>query len=594
MESLELRDKVVLITGGARGIGFETGRLARERGASVALIDLDREIVEESARALGGDSVGIQADVTDLGQMEDAVARVVERLGRVDVVIASAGITPPKTTVRAIEPAVWEKVIEVNTVGVYNTARAAIEQVVANRGHMVLIASVYAHVNGVLNTSYAASKAGVESLGRSLRAELEPHGASAGVAYFGYVETDLIGQVFDNELADSFREEIAPSFLTKKMPVSQVAEALIDGIGRREPRIVEPAAWRPPLYLRGQVGPANDRQLERNPKVGDYIREFERRDIGEKAAPLFPPVHSGRPYSLTGKVVLVTGAAKGIGYEIARQAHGRGASVALLDLDADDAAASAREIGARAAGFGADVTSSSDLDKAFAGVRERFGRIDVVVANAGIGPAMISPIRSQDPAEWRRVYEVDMFGVWRTVRAGLEDVVANGGQFVLVSSSYAFMNGLMNSAYAAAKAGVEALGRGLRAELTPVGASATVAYFGWIDTDLVAGAFEDPLVDRLRKDVTPAWMTRKVPASKAGRVVIRALEKRAPRAIAPAEWKGMFYGRGVLGPLMDKRIDEDGAVAQVVPEAEARQASAPTATGEAGSGPTGPNPGKAD
>lgn len=570
MESLELRDKVVLITGGARGIGFETARLARERGASVALVDLDREIVEESAAALGGDSVGLGADVTDLGQMEDAVARAVERLGRIDVVIASAGITPPKTTSRAIDPATWEKVVEVNVVGVYNTVKASIEQVIANRGHMVLIASVYAHVNGVLNTSYAVSKAGVEALGRSLRSELEPHGASASVAYFGYVETDLISQVFGNDLADSFREEIAPSFLTKKMPVSQVATALVEGISRREPRIVEPAAWRPPLYLRGQVGPANDRQLERNPKVGEYIREFERRDIGDSAAPLFPPVRSGQPYSLAGKTVLVTGGAKGIGFEIARQAHGRGASVALLDLERSEAETAAGKIGPRAAGFGADATSELDLSSAFAATRERFGGIDVVVANAGIGPARISPIRTQDPDEWKRIYEVDLFGVWRTVRAGIEDVVANGGQFVLISSSYAFMNGLMNSAYATAKAGVEALGRGLRTELTAVGASATVAYYGWIDTDLVTGAFEDPLVQRMREDVTPGWMTRRVPASKAGRVVIAALEKHRPRAIAPAEWKALFYGRGLFGPAIDKRIDEDRAIAQIVPQAEDR------------------------
>lgn len=572
MDSLDLRGKVVLVTGGARGIGFETGRIARERGATVVLVDLDLEVVEESAAALGGDSIGLQADVTDLGQMEDAVARAVERLGRVDVVVANAGITPPKTTARAIDAAVWEKVVEVNVIGVYNTVRAGIEQVIANKGHMVLVASVYAHINGVLNTSYAVSKAGVESMGRALRSELEPHGASASVAYFGYVETDLIGQVFDNELADRFREAIAPSFLTRKMPVSQAAGALVDGITRREPRIIEPPSWRPPLYLRGQVGPFNDRQLERNPEVGDFIREFERRDIGDSAAPVHPPIRAGMPWNLAGKVVLVTGGAKGIGREVARQAHGRGASVALLDLDIADAQASAESIGPRVIGLGADVTSTDDLERAFEATRERFGKIDVVVANAGIGPSQVSPIRTQDPAEWRRIYEVNLFGVWRTVRAGIEDVVANGGQFVLVSSSYAFMNGLMNSAYSTSKAGVEALGRGLRTELTPVGASSTVAYFGWIDTDLVADAFDDPLVDRLRRDVTPGWMTRRVPVSKAGKVVIRALEKHEPRAIAPAEWKGMFYGRGIICPLIDKRMDDDQAIAQVVPEAENRQA----------------------
>lgn len=571
MDLLDLRGKVVLITGGARGIGFETGRLARERGASVALLDLDRAVVEESATALGGDSLGVEADVTDLAGTEAAVAEVVRRFGQVDVVIANAGITPPKTTARAIDPAVWEKVVEVNVLGVYNTVRAAVEQVIESRGHFALVASVYAHVNGVLNTSYAVSKAGVESLGRALRTELEPHGASASVAYFGYVETDLIGQVFDNELADRFRESIAPAFLTGRMPVAQAAGALLDGIARREPRIIEPPAWRPPLYLRGKVGPFNDRQLERNPEVGDFIREFERRDIGESAAPLHPPARAGQPYRLAGKVVLVTGAAKGIGLEIARQAHGRGASVALLDLDADAAASAAAALGPRAIGLAADVTSAGALEEAFAATRERFGRIDVVVANAGIGPAQSTPVRTQDPAEWRRIYEVDLFGVWRTVRAGIEDVIGNGGQFVLVSSSYAFMNGLMNSAYATAKAGVEALGRGLRTELAPAGASATVAYFGWIDTDLVSDAFADPLVDRLRKDSMPGWMTRRVPVEQAGRAVMRAIERRQPRAIAPAEWKAMFYGRGVLGPLIDRRMDGDQAIAEVVPQAEERQ-----------------------
>lgn len=570
MERFELEGKVLLITGGARGIGFETARLARERGASVVLVDLNQEIVGESAQALGGDSIGIGADVTDLGQMEDAVSQVTERLGRLDVVIASAGITPPKTTVRAIDPQVWEKVVEVNTVGVFNTVTAAIEPVIESGGHVTLIASVYAHVNGVLNTSYAVSKAGVEAFGRALRTELAPHGASASVAYFGFVDSGLSDSVFGDELADSFRDEIAPSFLTGRMPVSQVAEAVIEGTERREPRIIEPPAWRPPLYLRGQAGPFNDRQLERNPKVGDFIRRFEARDIGETAAPLHPPVRSGQSYTLAGKTVLVTGAARGIGLEIARQAHGRGASVALLDLDRADAENAADGIGPRAAGFAADVTDPGALEAAFAGARERFGKIDVVVANAGIAARKAETIRSTDPEEWRRIYEVDLFGVWRTVRAGIEDVVGSGGQFVLVSSSYAFANGMLNSAYATAKAGVEALGRGLRTELAPVGASATVAYFGWIDTRLVEGAFEDPVVDRLRREVFPDWATRRIPVERAGDAVIKAIEKREPRAIAPTEWKALFYARGSAGPLTDRQLDRDPAVGRSIEEAESR------------------------
>lgn len=561
---------MVLITGGARGIGFETARLARERGASVALVDLDPAIVGESARALGGDPIGIGADVTDLGQMQAAVAEVTGRLGGLDVVIASAGITPPKTTARAIDPGVWERVVEVNTVGVFNTVKAAIEPVIGSRGHMTLIASVYAHVNGVLNTSYATSKAGVEAFGRALRSELEPHGASASVAYFGFVDSGLSDSVFGDELADRFRDEIAPSFLTQRMPVSQAAEAVIDGTERREPRIIEPPAWRPPFYLRGQVGPFNDRQLERNPKAGQFIRRFEARDIGPAASPLHPPVRSGQRYGLAGKAVLITGAARGIGLETARQAHGRGASVALLDLDADEAAAAAGRIGSRAIGLGCDVTDRAALAEAFDAVRRRFGRIDVVVANAGIAAGRAETVRSIGPAEWRRIYEVDLFGVWRTVRAGIGDVVANGGQFVLVSSSYAFANGMLNSAYATAKAGVEALGRGLRAELTPVGASATVAYFGWIDTKLVEEAFDDPVVDRLREEVFPGWATRRVPVERAGEAIIRALERRAPRAIAPNEWKGLFFARGLVGPATDRQFDRDPAVGRSIREAESR------------------------
>jgi len=279
MSRYELAGKTVLVTGAARGIGFETARIAYRRGASVSLIDLDSAAAEAAAASIGERAIGIGANVVDAEQIESAVAWTRERLGRVDVVVANAGVTPPKTTTRVISTEDWERVVDVNLMGVWRTVRAGLPEIVANRGQLVLISSSYAHVNGTLNSSYAVSKSAVEALGRALRAELAAHGASATVAYFGYVKTDLVSEVFDNELADQFREEIAPSFLTRQMSVDKAASALVKGIEERAARVIEPRVWRPIFYLRGLLGPLSDKQLEENPKVADFIHRFEERDM---------------------------------------------------------------------------------------------------------------------------------------------------------------------------------------------------------------------------------------------------------------------------------------------------------------------------
>lgn len=275
------------------------------------------------------------------------------------------------------------------------------------------------------------------------------------------------------------------------------------------------------------------------------------------------------PYELAGRTVFVTGGAKGIGFETARQAAAQGANVVICDLELTASEEAAGLIGGGVLALEADVTDSEALDRAFSSAVTEFGRVDVVVANAGIAPR-VAPVIGMPPEEWERVFETNLFGVYNTVRAGMEQVVANSGQFVLVSSSYAFMNGVLSSPYATAKAGVEALGRALRAELLPRGASATVAYFGWISTDMVETTFADPVVDRFRREAVPRPLTRRVPVSRAARVIIDGIGNRSPRVIAPAEWKVLFFLRGLLGPFMDRRFENDPRVAAIVLEAEAR------------------------
>jgi NAD(P)-dependent dehydrogenase (short-subunit alcohol dehydrogenase family) len=273
-------------------------------------------------------------------------------------------------------------------------------------------------------------------------------------------------------------------------------------------------------------------------------------------------------FDLNGKVALVTGAARGIGYETARQLQMRGASVAVLDLDAGEARDAAERIGERAIGIGGDVTDEGALRGAVAETVERFGGLDVAVANAGMAQSTMATARAISSEEWERVFEVDMLGVWRTVRAAMPQLVERHGHIVVISSVYAFANGVLNSPYAAAKAGVESLGRSLRAELAPLGASASVAYFGWIATEMTRGAEEQESFDRVNADI-PRFIVRPSGPDEAAAAVVRGIEERAPRIFYPRWWRYISAARGILNPLIDRRLEQQQReVAKVVRDVE--------------------------
>jgi NAD(P)-dependent dehydrogenase (short-subunit alcohol dehydrogenase family) len=259
---------------------------------------------------------------------------------------------------------------------------------------------------------------------------------------------------------------------------------------------------------------------------------------------------------LNGKVALVTGAARGIGFETARQMHMRGASVAVLDLDATEAREAAERIGPRAIGLAGDVTDQNAMMQTVATVVETFGGLDVAVANAGIAQKNFASVRAISGEEWERVLEVDLLGVWRTVRAALPQIVERQGQMVVVSSVYAFANGLGNTPYAVAKAGVEQLGRALRVELAPHGASASVAYFGWVDTKLVQDAFAQEDSHRVR-ELSPEWLLKRITPDEAAAGLIRGIEERAPRIFVPRWWRYVSALRGIVNPLLDRRMERD-------------------------------------
>jgi len=278
-------------------------------------------------------------------------------------------------------------------------------------------------------------------------------------------------------------------------------------------------------------------------------------------------------YDLNGKVALVTGAARGIGFETARQTHLRGASVAVLDLSAEEAREAAERIGSRAIGIGADVTDQNAMFAAVAEVVEKLGGLDIAVANAGIAQKQFATARGLSGEEWERVFEVDLLGVWRTVRAALPQIVERKGQMVVVSSVYAFANGMGNSPYAVAKAGVEMLGRSLRVELAPHGASASVAYFGWVDTRLVRDAMDQESSGRI-KELSPEWLLKRITPDEAGAGLVRGIEERAPRIFVPKWWRYVSAFRGLINPLLDRRMESDAKTAALIRDMDAESVDA--------------------
>ena len=257
-------------------------------------------------------------------------------------------------------------------------------------------------------------------------------------------------------------------------------------------------------------------------------------------------------YSLAGKTVLITGAARGIGAETARQAAAKGANVALLDVNTEGLEQTSAAI-ATSAWFECDVTDPGAIERATAGTVERFGGIDVVVANAGIG--IQGTLEGLPLAAIERTIDINLLGVIRTVKAALPHLLERRGYVVVVASSAAFMHTTPLVHYAAAKAGAEAFGNGLRTELIGRGVDVGVAYFGFIDTEMVAAAKSDPVIAKFEgRARSPKWFEKTYPVSDAGRAIVRGIEGRKRRIMWPPQGFRLLYARVLLPRIIERNI----------------------------------------
>ena len=257
----DVRGRTVLVTGAARGIGAETARRLHGKGANVALVGLEPEELAARAAELGEDRAAwFEADVTDLEALEDAVARTVERFGSIDVVVANAGVAP-NGSVASVDPAAFDRTIQVNLLGVFRTVRATLPHVTAAKGYVLIISSASALVHTPLMAAYTASKAGVEAFGDSLRAEIAHTGAKVGVAYFSFIDTDMVRKSFDRPSSQKGREEM-PGF-GKPAPLHEAIDAIERGVARRARHVFAPRNVGAIIWLRALIQPLTELGIRR-------------------------------------------------------------------------------------------------------------------------------------------------------------------------------------------------------------------------------------------------------------------------------------------------------------------------------------------
>lgn len=263
-------------------------------------------------------------------------------------------------------------------------------------------------------------------------------------------------------------------------------------------------------------------------------------------------------YDIRDKVIFITGGARGIGAETARQVVAKGGKVALVGLEPELLEQRAAELGEQnAAWFEADVTELDALQAAVDGTVERFGGIDVTLANAGIAAA--TPLMGGDVDIFDAIVSVNLGGVYRTLHTTLPHVTARSGYVLPVASLAAAIHGPMMGAYSATKAGVEALANSLRPEIAHTGTKVGCAYFGFIDTDMVRKGFETDAGREAADRMGLVGPNHAIPVSKAGKAIVRAIESRARRAYAPRWVIGMLQGRTLIQPLQEREAIRQGA-----------------------------------
>lgn len=461
--------RVVVVTGAAGGIGKALVQLLAADGDRVVAVDLAGTDVVRLASELGSGHLGLTCDVSSESEILALFEAIDARFAGIDVLVNNAAMGP--TMAPTVETGLddFRKAIGINLIGPFVLAREAARRMKPG-GAIVNTASLAGVLGNPRRNAYAASKAGLISLTRSLACEWAARGIRVNAVAPGYVRTPMVAELERLGKADlaAVRRRVPIGRMGRPDEIAQALRFLASDRARYATGSV--------LAVDGGWASFNQPGEAHPPADGVPPAELERPDVPQAS-----------------RVVVVTGGARGIGEAICRAFAANGDTVVVLDSDEEGCSAVAASLGAQHLALAVDVTSEAQVNAAFAEIRSRFGRIDLLVNDAAIADAF-KPALEQSAQDLATVLDVNLAGAFLCTREALK-AMGPGSMILNIGSINTFLPFAPRHAYGASKAGIDILTRCMAAELGPQGIRTATIAPGYIRTPGVAALEQAGRID---------------------------------------------------------------------------------------------------
>jgi NAD(P)-dependent dehydrogenase (short-subunit alcohol dehydrogenase family) len=478
--------KVAIITGAAGGIGRALCEVFVADGYRVAAIDLAGSGVEDFARSLGGTHAGYACDLGSESEIVETVGRIAADFGRIGVLVNNAAIGPTMAATADTSIDGFRLALAVNLVGPLVLAREVAARMGPEGGVIVNTASLAGVVSNPKRNAYAASKAGVVSMTKSLACELAARNIRVVAIAPGYVRTPMVAGLERDGKADlsKVRQRIPMGRMARPEEIATVARFLASPQAR---------------YITGTVVAVDGGWATFN-QPGEAHPPVAGTPAAELTAPESP---SGS------RIVVVTGGARGIGRAIGAAFAALGDTIVIIDRDGDEAARVAAELGPSHRAITADLAVEAETPAAFEEIGRMFGKVDILINNAAVADRFM-PVSEQTAAYVTGVLDINLTGAFIALQQALALMPKPGGVILNLGSINTFLPFAPRHAYGASKAGIDMLTRCIAAELGPVGIRTATIAPGYIRTPGV-GALED------EGKIDTGKIRRRIPMGELGR-----------------------------------------------------------------------------